>query len=88
METKTITFGIITEAVVHQSFEIPKNFSVKNKSIQDLYQDVRLRFGDENTSDVLTGDVDPFEFGVDNLGFNGFVGFTTEKKGKTIDTIY
>lgn len=82
MATKTITFGIITEAVVNQSFEIPKNFSIKNKSIQDLYEEVRSRFGDENTSDVLTGDVDPFEFGVDNLGFNGFIKYTIQVDGK------
>lgn len=88
MAKKKISFEIICETIVHQSFEIPENYPIKNKSIQDLYEDVRSRFGDEDSSDVLTGDVDPFEFGVNNLGFNGFIRYTIQVDGEIIEIIH
>ena len=88
MAKKIISFEIICETSVIQSFEIPKNYPIKNKSIEDLYGEIQSKFGDEDSTNVLDGDVDPIEFEVDNLGFNGFYGYTTESDGKIVDIIY
>ena len=85
MEIITITFEIVSEAIVQQSFEIPENYLIENKSIEDLYEEIQSKFSSNYDTNVLFGDIDPTEFEVDNLGFNGFCGCTTEKNGEIIE---
>jgi hypothetical protein len=86
MASKRISFSIVSKAYLRQSFEIPKNYSVKNKSIEDLYNEIQSKFGDEDSTNVIDC-MDPNEFKINHLFFNGFYGYTTEIEGKIIDVI-
>lgn len=88
MATKTITFEICTDATIYQSFKIPMNYSTKKKSIQELYFEIQSKFGEEDSTNVLDGEIDPHEFEVEFLGFNGFSSFICDKDGKIIDCFY
>ena len=88
MSKKTITFEICTDATIYQSFKIPMNYSTETKSIQELYYEIQPKFGKKDTKNVLDGEIDPHEFEVEFLGFNGFSSFICHKDSKIIDCFY
>ncbi len=87
MTNKRISFSIVSKVYLLQSFEIPKNYSVKNKSIEDLYIEIQSKFGDEDSTNALVS-IDRNEFEINHLLFDGFYSYTTEIEGKIIDVIF
>jgi hypothetical protein len=88
MATKTITFEILGEAILNQSFSIPENYDVNGKSTEELYHDIVIKFGSDFEPNVLCEDICPIELNYDNdiMAFSGFAGYHTEKDGWVLDS--
>lgn len=79
MATKIISFEIQCSVDVHQYFEIPEDYPIENKSIDELYDAIWESFGDDSQLNVLTEELHPSYFYIDEIEFMNISGFNIDE---------
>jgi hypothetical protein len=79
MANKIIGFEILCSVPVFQFFEIPEDYPTENKVIDDLYDEIWESYGDDSQLNVLTEEIHPCFFHLDEMDFIKITSFTIEK---------
>ena len=78
MAKKIISFEIECSVTVFQYFEIPNEYPIENKDIDDLYDEIWESYGDDSQINLLTQELHPSYFDMDEMEFMNISGFTIE----------
>lgn len=79
MAKKIISFDIQCTVSVLQFFEIPDDYQIENKEIDDLYDEIWESYGDDSQLNVLTEELHPCFFDLDDMDFMKITSFTIEE---------
>ncbi|HCF04454.1 MAG: hypothetical protein RLZZ529_299 [Bacteroidota bacterium] len=79
MATKIIGFDIQCLVEVNQYFEIPEDYLTENKLIKELYDEIWESFGNDSQLNVLTEELHPIFFHLEEMDFIKIKSFTIEE---------
>jgi hypothetical protein len=79
MAKKIIGFEIECSVRVFQYFEIPQDYPIENKQIDDLYDEIWEAFGDDSQLNVLTQELHPSYLDMDEMEFMNISGFNIDE---------
>ena len=80
MAKKIISFDIQCTVSVLQFFEIPDDYPIENKEIDDLYDEIWESYGDEHQVNVLYEEVHAFELELEELDFQKISSYTIDNE--------